>query len=83
MYSMTAVGQAGTPQDGGEDPLETLKREAAQAQDKKDKEAQDIQDTQAMIDKVKSGVYDPDNYDDLEAESAEDEKKKKPWWKFW
>lgn len=79
VYSMKAVGQAAS-HDGGEDPLETLRKEAAAAQAKKDRESQELVDAQDMIQKVKSGAFDPDKYEDLEEET---EAKKRSWWKFW
>eukprot|EP00527_Entomoneis_sp_CCMP2396_P009128 CAMPEP_0198137142 /NCGR_PEP_ID=MMETSP1443-20131203/677_1 /TAXON_ID=186043 /ORGANISM="Entomoneis sp., Strain CCMP2396" /LENGTH=164 /DNA_ID=CAMNT_0043798481 /DNA_START=22 /DNA_END=513 /DNA_ORIENTATION=- len=76
-YSIIAVGQAGSSGDGGDDPLEVLKKEAAEAQGKKDQETKDLADTQAMVDKVQSGAYDPDNYEDMEEEM--EQKKKRIW----
>jgi hypothetical protein len=74
-YSMHAVGQAGL--DEVDDPLALLKQEAAQAQELHDKEEQQAGDANDMLKQFQAGDFDPDKYDELE-----EEKPKRPWYKF-
>jgi hypothetical protein len=78
-YSMNAVGQAGGDKD---DPLAALKEEAAVAQVKQDREAQTSDEATSMLESFQSGEFDPDKYEELEAEQ-EAANRKSPWYKFW
>lgn len=76
LYSMNAVGQAGS---GSDDPLAALRQEAAAAQEKHDRENRKTDDATEMLKQFRAGDYDPDKYDELD----ETEKPKRPWWKLW
>ena len=85
IYSMNAVGQSGVNEDG-EDPLALLKKEAANAQEKRSQQEQSDRDQQQLMAQFEAGSFDPDQQqlDELEAASAAGSgKRKKPWWKFW
>jgi len=77
---MNAVGQAGST--GSDDPLAALREEAASAQDKQSQEAKSTDEAADMLKKFQAGEFDPDKYEELEAEES-GAKKNRPWWKFW
>jgi hypothetical protein len=79
-YSMNTVGQAGGQ--GEDDPLATLRQEAAVAQERVDRENEATEKTREMLGQFESGAFDPDRYEDVEAE-MERAKAKRPWWKVW
>lgn len=78
-YSMNAVGQAGDA--GSDDPLASLRQEAAAAKDKQDREQKSTDEAADMMKKFQAGDFDPDKLEELEEE--ENSKPKKPWWKVW
>jgi hypothetical protein len=82
---MHAVGQAGDSNSAEDDPLAALKQEAAQAQQVKDTQRRQEEETANMIQQFQSGELDPDQIDDAELDEYEKslEKNRKPWWKFW
>lgn len=86
VYSMSAVGQAGSSAD---DPLSALKQEAAAARGQQESEVQQTASTAALLQKFQAGDYDPDlqEQDELELQNAQEAaaaaKHKTAWWKFW
>jgi hypothetical protein len=78
-YSMNAVGQAGAA--GSDDPLSGLRQEAASAQEKQERQEKSTDEAAVMLKKFQKGDFDPDKYEELEAE--ENSKSKRPWWKVW
>jgi len=83
VYSMNAVGQAGSS--GDDDPLAVLKKEAAEAQQRHDAETRSAESTEAMLKQFQAGEYDPDKYeeDDDEKSRGKAGRRQRPWWKFW
>ena len=78
-YSMSAVGQAGSA--GSDDPLAGLRQEAAEAQERHDREEKSSGEATEMLRQFQAGQFDPDKYE--EEEDVENKPKKRPWWKFW
>ena len=75
LYSMNAVGQAGTDPD---DPLSALRKEAAVAQEQQDRDDKAAGEAADMLQKFQKGEFDPDRYEELEENPS-----KRPWYKFW
>ena len=85
-YSMHAVGQAGTDDDGQDPLLAALEEESQVALAKQQREQETTQTTQEMMAKFQSGEYDPDLQEQRELEEELEQQakqKKKPWWKVW
>jgi len=90
-YSMNSVGQAGGGGSSGDDisdddPLAQLRREARQAQTKRDRETQTTDNAQDMLRQFQQGKYDPDSeLEDDEGAKSNSEKgsSRRPWWKIW
>lgn len=85
-YSMNAVGQAGTSEDGQDPLLAALEEESQLALSQQQQQQETTQTTQEMFSKFQSGEYDPDVQEqrELEAElELQAGKKKRPWWKVW
>jgi hypothetical protein len=80
LYSMNAVGQAGSDPN---DPLSTLKKEAAEAQQRHDRETKSAQEASDMLQQFRAGQYDPDKYDEDDGSASQSPAKKRPWYKFW
>jgi hypothetical protein len=84
LYSMKAVGQAGSDPN---DPLSTLRMEAAEAQQRHDRETKSAQEASEMLQQFRAGQYDPDKYedddDDEVASARRPPSQKRPWYKFW
>jgi hypothetical protein len=81
LYSMNAVGQAGSDPN---DPLSTLKKEAAEAQQRHDRETKSAQEASDMLQQFRAGQYDPDKDDEDDGTASQQSPaKKRPWYKFW
>lgn len=76
-YSMHAVGQAADPND----PLATLREEAAVAQREIDRRERSASDQRKMLQDFQAGRFDLDVMEEDEPDN--DDSSSRPWWRFW